>query len=711
MTHLIEAVFRSDVHVNMHLSKQAGVQRTLSQNPLRKSTLSFVLVPCLTHFKLTVFGLYMYCRQLQMAISAIESLCQQLKETTGGRHLAGGEPNHPYKWCHMLPVDLPLNVVLKILSLLPDSHKVAVAKLVCKQAYKQFQQYKTVKQAIFSELPPLYLLKSIWPKDDIYLQQQLMAETAFQGDLHSLQIMRKRGCAWDETSCAAAADGGHLSVLQWLRAQHPPCPWSDAVCKFAAASNHLSILQWARGQSPPCEWGEDTCNAALYHGHLDMLLWLRGQAPPCPLSNTAYIDAASGGHIQMLEWLTTQEQQTPWGMEACAAAAYNGHIPVLQYLRSQDPPCQWGPHVVSSAASGGHLPVLCWLNSQDPPCACDWDVLICLAAECGHVPVLQWARSHTPSAQWSEAVWSAAARNGHVHVLQWLKDHQVPGLSGSDACVVAAQNDQLEALKWLRLQDSPGRTVSWGVEVCQAAAKAGNLRTLIWLRAQNPPCPWDAWVSDLAAGMGHLNILQWGRAQDPPVPWRPFTCAAAAMRGHLQVLQWLRAPTLSSEGGPVAQMVGDAVTSDHTRQMMELQQPCPWDADVTLASASCGHLTVLQWALAADPPAPWSAEACVEAARQGHIDILRWVAGHQPPLNWNKAACLEAAKQNQQAEVVRWLQSLPGDMNVWRLLGIAGGILKEMTAGSLRACLFFIAVALGKELYMRYKHEGRPCMI
>jgi hypothetical protein len=51
--------------------------------------------------------------------------------------------------------------------------------------------------------------------------------------------------------CQYAADNGHLSVLQWLRAQQPPCPWNDWVCSSAAIYGHLHILQWARAQDPP----------------------------------------------------------------------------------------------------------------------------------------------------------------------------------------------------------------------------------------------------------------------------------------------------------------------------------------------------------------------------------------------------------------------------------------------------------------------------
>ena len=47
---------------------------------------------------------------------------------------------------------------------------------------------------------------------------------AAQGAMGVLEWARHQACPWDELTCQAAAVGGHLSVLQWLRAQNPPCP-------------------------------------------------------------------------------------------------------------------------------------------------------------------------------------------------------------------------------------------------------------------------------------------------------------------------------------------------------------------------------------------------------------------------------------------------------------------------------------------------------
>jgi hypothetical protein len=49
---------------------------------------------------------------------------------------------------------------------------------------------------------------------------------------------------WDEKTCSAAAERGHLEVLQWLRVKG--CPWDEWTCDNAAKNGHLHVLQWAR---------------------------------------------------------------------------------------------------------------------------------------------------------------------------------------------------------------------------------------------------------------------------------------------------------------------------------------------------------------------------------------------------------------------------------------------------------------------------------
>mmetsp|Transcript_29280 Transcript_29280/g.58142 ORF Transcript_29280/g.58142 Transcript_29280/m.58142 type:complete len:155 (-) Transcript_29280:38-502(-) len=61
----------------------------------------------------------------------------------------------------------------------------------------------------------------------------------------------ERGNVLDEQTCCAAAKGGQLRVLQWLRGRD--CPWDSETCRLAAERGHLALLKWAIGHGCPYE--------------------------------------------------------------------------------------------------------------------------------------------------------------------------------------------------------------------------------------------------------------------------------------------------------------------------------------------------------------------------------------------------------------------------------------------------------------------------
>jgi len=111
------------------------------------------------------------------------------------------------------------------------------------------------------------------------LEKHTCASAAGGGHLLVLQWLREQDCPWgsivggDNTCCASAAEGGHLEVLQWVR-EHG-CPWDASTCAGAARGGHLEVLQWAREQEPPCPWDWQTCENAWKSGHLAVLRWAR----------------------------------------------------------------------------------------------------------------------------------------------------------------------------------------------------------------------------------------------------------------------------------------------------------------------------------------------------------------------------------------------------------------------------------------------------
>jgi hypothetical protein len=89
---------------------------------------------------------------------------------------------------------------------------------------------------------------------------------------------RKKGFSLDSSCgndyiCAIMARGGHLHVLQWLRAtMAPKYPIDSTTCAYAAEGGHLHVLQWLRANG--CEWDRRACVNAARRGHGQVLRWL-----------------------------------------------------------------------------------------------------------------------------------------------------------------------------------------------------------------------------------------------------------------------------------------------------------------------------------------------------------------------------------------------------------------------------------------------------
>mmetsp|Transcript_2285 Transcript_2285/g.6091 ORF Transcript_2285/g.6091 Transcript_2285/m.6091 type:complete len:107 (+) Transcript_2285:247-567(+) len=100
-----------------------------------------------------------------------------------------------------------------------------------------------------------------------------------------LEWQRDNGLQWDAGTCTGAAAGGHLPVLQMLRAQG--CPWDENVCMWAAAYGKYSVLQWAHANG--CPLGSLTiADARQYRGSKGVSVadfeavvkWLRANGCP-----------------------------------------------------------------------------------------------------------------------------------------------------------------------------------------------------------------------------------------------------------------------------------------------------------------------------------------------------------------------------------------------------------------------------------------------
>lgn len=185
-----------------------------------------------------------------------------------------------------------------------------------------------------------------------------------------------------DDACAAAAQGGHLRTLQWLRENG--CPWNSLTCRRAAEEGHLHVLQWARIHG--CPWDGFVCAGAARGGRLDVLQWAR--ANDCPWDSRTCTEAAREGHLEILQW--ARVNGCPWDSWTCAGAAQRGHLDVLQWLRANG--CPWDGTACTGAAEGGHLGVLKWARAN----GCPWERSECVrvAEMYKRSSVLEWATNN-----------------------------------------------------------------------------------------------------------------------------------------------------------------------------------------------------------------------------------------------------------------------------------------------------------------------------
>jgi hypothetical protein len=157
------------------------------------------------------------------------------------------------------------------------------------------------------------------------------------GHLEVLQFLRANDFSWDYPVYDAAAGGGHLRVLRWMwetMGSQAQSEWSDAeTVHRAALGGHLAVLQWLREKGS--EWDELTCESAALEGHLEVLQWARANGAPWDEQTSCA--AAGRGHLGVLQWL--RANGCPWDAETCGEAVWGGHVELLQWARASG--CPW----------------------------------------------------------------------------------------------------------------------------------------------------------------------------------------------------------------------------------------------------------------------------------------------------------------------------------------------------------------------------------
>lgn len=98
----------------------------------------------------------------------------------------------------------------------------------------------------------------------------------------------------------AAAQGGHITTLEWLIGQG--CSTTRDLCAAAARCGHLPMLEWMKQCQFPekFRFTERVSSYAAIGGHLEVVKRLKEKAA-CPSDSRVITHFAENGDIQSLQ--------------------------------------------------------------------------------------------------------------------------------------------------------------------------------------------------------------------------------------------------------------------------------------------------------------------------------------------------------------------------------------------------------------------------
>jgi hypothetical protein len=218
-----------------------------------------------------------------------------------------------------------------------------------------FTQFTCVNAARLNQLPVLQYLRSV----DCPWSGRVLAEAASSGALELLRWAVDHGCPlamfqhdsagdsdqsdddeFDNYILHAAAHGGHIELLSWVKQRFPElqydvnvmsaavrkghtamcehlladgCPWSSDCCEAAADSNQASTLQWLRESECPCD-NEAVCIAAAENGSVEVMTYMLDNGLITSAALLTQMLKATGEYEQQLaaaQWLRQQGAEWP----------------------------------------------------------------------------------------------------------------------------------------------------------------------------------------------------------------------------------------------------------------------------------------------------------------------------------------------------------------------------------------------------------------
>lgn len=385
----------------------------------------------------------------------------------------------------------------------------------------------------------------------------------------------------------AAVDGGHLSVVKYLRTGNEngkhwvPYPWdSNQVLRRAARAGRVDVLRWSidHGCSvKPMRWSP--CHPialAAKHGFLDCVKFLLPQSDAVGIVAKVARFGAHGGHRKIVEWAFTVDRN------AC--------------LQEK---CK----IISTALRKGLSDFAIWL--------CDYTCL-------------QWTDLNVD-------VLVDAIRNECVSFLNKF----APLANGPELMVVACENYPRHGLKIIRILSNCDTTIQ--VEAFAAAACVGDVELMDFLVTTSDSIPMDTRIVEAALKNNNDATLRW--AIHKGCPWDHTHVTSYLKRmvclGHIDKLKffadfgYLADPSLATEAAEENQL-----------QILRwlYKQGCQFPEDICNSAADYGQLDALKFLRFIGFPV--GASTFVHAARNGELSVIQWL--HDTGVEFDESATYTA---------------------------------------------------------------------
>ena len=173
------------------------------------------------------------------------------------------------------------------------------------------------------------------------------------------------------STCSLATEGGQLEMLQYLYQQGCPlnreAHWEWGICTLAAGNGDFEMLKWARQEG--CEWNYSTSEAAAENGHVSMLQYLGSQRAEASIAEDPHellYHAVMGGQVAVLQWAYANGfslLHDTMSSTLCWTAANSGHFETLKWLRSMGVP--WNNKAQCEEDALWHPQIAQWIASQE----------------------------------------------------------------------------------------------------------------------------------------------------------------------------------------------------------------------------------------------------------------------------------------------------------------------------------------------------------